>query len=44
MKQDTFQSLLQLPAMQVQREKSCEFEEHFPIWKLLGKLQGTEEL
>lgn len=28
-----------------QREKeSSQFEQHFPIWKLLGKLQGTEEL
>lgn len=27
-----------------ERERSHQFEQHFPIWKLLGKLQGTEEL
>ena len=26
------------------RERSCQFKKHFPIWKLLGKLQGIEEL
>lgn len=44
MKQDTFLSLLHQPAVQVHGERSHPFEQHFPIWELLGKLQGAEQL
>lgn len=44
MKQDTFLSLLHLPAVKYTERKSRQSQQHFPIWKLLGKLQGTKEL
>jgi hypothetical protein len=43
MKQDTFLSLLHMPAVRGHKEKEA-ISLFLPIWKLLGKLQGTKEL